>query len=110
MKPLQVVSYIAVLVIGALVAWAVIPKSTDDKRLLEQTKRALQRKEDSVQLLIQQIHEKRALWVIIDKERRDSFKMAMAMAEAKYKKYEKGTPVIRYSEHDLDSVISQITR
>lgn len=103
-------SYLVVLAIGAIVAWALIPKSTDDKRLLEQTKRAIQRKEDSVQLLIQHIHEREALWIIIDKERRDSFKTALIKAEAKYKKYEKGTPVIHYSEHDLDSVISAITR
>lgn len=106
---LRLLSYLLPLIIGALITWAIIPHNENKQALLDQ-KKIIQEKIDSIELLIHRIREREAYWLIVNKERQDSFKVSLAKATNFRHKYENPTPVIHYSEPQLDSVIRAIIR
>lgn len=108
-------NYIAVVLAFLLIVaagWIVWDYLDDAKevRNLEKEKKRVLLLIDSVEAYRRQIAEQRALWIIIDKERRDSFKIALNVANSYQKKYEKlrKAPIVRYNEPQLDSVIGGI--
>lgn len=109
---LKYLSYLIPLVIGALLMYAFTPKGTSEKRELEKLKKNAILKEDSIKNYIRSIQEEKALWLIVAKERKDSLTNALSTATTYQKKYEKArhTPVVRYTEHELDSVIDGLIR
>lgn len=106
---MKYLGYLAVLLIGALLAWAIIPHNENKQALLD-AKKVIERKTDSIELLIQRIQDRETYWMIIHQERVDSFKVALDKVKQYKQKYEKPTPVIHYSEPQLDSVIRAIIR
>ncbi len=106
----RLLSYLIPLVIGGFIVYSFMPKGTQEKRDLEKQKKLTQEKIDSINYLIQHTKEREAYWVIVTKERKDSLNAALKKAADYKKKYEKPLTVIHYSEPELDSVISILTR
>lgn len=105
--------YIFCLMIGALVAWAVIPKKTDYNKneLKEEKKEFLNAAEVERRVQIE-LTKKDTLWVQRHRRRGDS--LISATREATYwkLKYErfKNSPVTRYTVPQLDSAVSALIK
>ncbi len=104
---------IIALLIGAALMYAFIPKGTEEKRALIEQKKITRHYIDSLELSRKKILALKITWLIINRQRRDSFNVVLEKSLLYQKnKYEKilHAPVVRYSEPQLDSIIPAIIR
>jgi len=110
MKPLQLLSYLVPLIIGALIAWAVIPKDNENKKLLEQEKKRTFIQKDSIDRLQILLARRDTLWTRTHAQDRDS--LLMARKQSNYWRNEnkkiRSAPVPLYNEHQLDSAVDAL--
>lgn len=100
-------SYLIPLIIGALIAWSIIP-TNNDKSELKRQQAVNQHKIDSVADIVTHLKEREAYWILTDNVRRDSFNVAMTQLKIFQHTHEKSVPVIHYNAPALDSVIRTI--
>lgn len=105
MKPLQLLSYLVPLIIGALIAWAIIPKDNGEKKLLHEEKKHLLYQRDSILRVQNVLIGRDSLWTRIHAQDRDSLLIARKQSNVWRNEYKKirSAPVILYSEQQLDS-------
>lgn len=107
---IKLLSYIIPLFLGALIAWAIIPRGNDRKDDLQMQRKYYLNQIDSIHTIQKVLVGRDSFWTRTHAQDRDSLMMARTQTNKWRGKYNdiKNTPVVRYTVPQLDSVVSAL--
>jgi hypothetical protein len=106
----QTLSYLIPFIIGALISWAIIPRSNEVKTILQDKKETYLHLIDSIQKAYKELVERDTLQSRASRENFKAWKQASKESTYWKTKYEKAknTPAVHYSGPQLDSAINSL--